>query len=93
MPRFKVAHIRRQGQDILIFPLEPSVHNKLDSEKQDILQELEMRAHAAGLAGGAVIIWQHGRRVNFMGPRPWHPFLKSLSMSYVHANLNREISW
>ncbi len=93
MPRFKVAHINEQGQDMLIFPLDSNVHNKRDSDKEDILDELERRAHAAGLAGSAVIIWEHGNHTHFMGPRRWHPFLEGLSMYEVQARLNREINW
>ena len=93
MPSFKVAHLREQGQDMLIFPLDSGIHQKTDSEKAEILDELEMRAHAAGLAGSAVIVWDHGRSFNFMGPQPWHPFLRSINMRVVMANLNKEISW
>lgn len=60
MPRYKVAHIREQGQNMLIFPLDSSVHHKTSNEKNEILFELEARAHAAGLAGSAVIIWEYG---------------------------------
>jgi hypothetical protein len=93
MPHFKVAHIREQGQNMLIFPLDSSVHHKTDAEKAEILDELEMRAHAAGLAGGAVVVWEHGRSFNFMGPRPWHPFLRSIDMGAVMASVNKEIRW
>ncbi len=70
VPKFKVAHLREQGQNMLIFPLDSSVHYKSDSDKSKILEELEIRAHAAGLAGGGAIAWEHGRSLNFMGPRP-----------------------
>lgn len=93
MPCFKVAHIFEQGQDMIIFPLDSAIHNKPDSEKEDILSELQMRARAAGLAGRAVIMWQHGRHSHFMGPRAWQPFLRGLSIHQVHASLNREIRW
>lgn len=93
MPRIKVAHLREQGQNMLIFPLDSNFHTKSEAAKQDILEELQMRASAAGLAGRAVIFWQNGSSTHFMGPRPWHPFLKGLSLRQVHASLNKEISW
>ena len=92
MPKFRVAHLREQGQNMLIFPLESGVHHRTDQEKSEILNELEMRANAAGLAGSAVIVWEYGRSFNFMGPRAWHPFLRSISMSFVQRNVNREVS-
>ena len=93
MPRVKVAHLREQGQNMLIFPLDSSTHHKSNAEKSDILENLEMRAHAAGLAGGAVIAWEYSRSFHFMGPRPWHPFPRGLSLRTVLDNVNTEISW
>jgi hypothetical protein len=93
MPKYKVAHIREQGQDMLLFPLSHQLGQLTDDEQSDLLEELERRAHAAGLAGGAAVFWQHGGHGHFMGPRPWHPFLRSISMSFVQRNVNREISW
>ena len=34
VPRFKVAHLREQGQDMLLFPLDSSVHHKSNDEKR-----------------------------------------------------------
>lgn len=93
MPQLKLAHIREQGQDMIIFPLDRSFGNKSDYEQSAALEELEMRANSAGLAGRAVAFWQQGGRTMFRGPNPWHGFLKSVSMSWVQANLNRQISW
>jgi hypothetical protein len=93
MPSFKVAHIREQGQNMLLFPLDSSFGNKTSSDQNAILNELEDRAHAAGLAGSAAIFWQHGGHGHFMGPRPWHPFLRGLSYNAVVRSLNKTISW
>ena len=93
MPHFKVAHIREQGQDMLIFPLDGGFHHKANDVQADILDELESRAHGAGLAGGGVAVWESGGRMHFLGPSPWHPFLRSVTMQWVMMNVNREISW
>lgn len=93
MPSFRLAHLREQGQDMRIFPLNSQIHQKSDSEQTDLLDELELRANNAGLAGSAVLCWQHGGSFYFVGPRAWHPFLKSINLSFVQANVNREISW
>ena len=93
MTRIKVAHIREQGQDMLLFPLDGGVHQKPDSEKQHILDDLEDSAHAAGLGGTAAILWDHGGRTYSFGPRQWAPFLRSISTRWVLRNVNREISW
>jgi len=93
MPSFDVAHIREQGQNMLLFPLDGSFDHRSSSEQQATLAELEARAHAAGLAGKAVALWDRAGRTYFLGPRPWHNFLRSISMGFVLANVNKKISW
>jgi len=93
MPTFKLAHIHEQGQDMLLFPLNPDIGHKTPEEQTSILEELELRAHSAGLAGHAAIFWQSGRSTHSRGPTPWRGFLENTSFSAVLANLNREISW
>lgn len=93
MPSYDVAHIREQGQNMLLFPLSSSFGSRSDHEQNATLSELQMRARAAGLAGGAVAFWESGGRTNFRGPRPWHPFLRGLSMHAVMRSVNKKISW
>ncbi len=93
MPRFKVAHIREQGNDMIIFPLESSFGRKGSDEQNSILAELEARAHAAGLDGRAVAVWDSGGRMAFLAPHQWQGFFRSINLRFVLANVNREISW
>jgi len=93
MPTFKLAHIREQGQNMLLFPLSGTFSQKTSHEQQSILAELEDRAHAAGLAGRAVIFWESGGRTHSLGPKPWANFLRSLSMQAVLASVNKSVSW
>jgi hypothetical protein len=94
MPTFKVAHIRKQGQDMIIFPLESRFGHQPQSDQQKELAALGFRANAAGLKGSAVAVWDAGGgRMAFLGPRPWHSFLASINLGWVFANLNQEISW
>lgn len=93
MPRLKVAHINEQGQDMIIFPLDHTFGQKSDSDQSQAIAELEHRAHSAGLAGRAVAVWQNGGRTLFRGPQAWRGFLQSISMGWVHTNVNKEISW
>jgi hypothetical protein len=93
MPSFNVAHIREQGQDMLLFPLDDSFDNKPSADQNSTVAQLQMRANRSGLAGQAVAVWQRGRETRFLGPPPWRAFLQSIDMSFVLANVNREISW
>lgn len=93
MPSLDVAHVREQGQNMLLFPLDSSFGHKSMADQQRTLSTLTRRANAAGLAGTAVAFWQSGGRTHFMGPRQWRAFLECLSMWQVQANVNRTISW
>ncbi len=93
MPRFKVAHLREQGQRHTYVPLESSFEHKLDSVQQDVIEELQVRANNAGLRGSVVVVWEYGGKMRFIAPRPWHPFFQGLHLGLVMANINRELSW
>jgi hypothetical protein len=93
MPRYKVAHIREQGVDLIIIPLNSAFHDKNDQEKSEIICQLQTRANGAGLAGTVVPVWDMGNRMEFIAPQTWHPFLRSISWQFVLDKINREIFW
>jgi hypothetical protein len=94
MPRFKVAHIKEQGQDIVIVPLDSAFGHKVTSEQQMIADELQLRSQSAGLAGRVVPVWDSGGgRMGFLAPRNWHGFFGGVSLHWVFANINRELYW
>jgi hypothetical protein len=94
MPHFKIAHLRQQGQDMIIVPLDSSFGNKNSDDQQEIMSDLQMHARAAGLAGTVVPVWDGGGgRMKFIAPRPWHPFFTSLNLRSVSSNINKELSW
>lgn len=93
MPQFDVAHIREQGQDMLLFPLDSSFHQKPQAAQNSALAELQTRARQAGLAGRAAAIWEYGGRTYTLGPQPWQSFLRSIDVDFVLANVNRELRW
>ena len=93
MPSIKVAHVREQAQDMLLFPLSSSFGSKPTSDQNLILADLERCAHRAGLEGRAAAFWESGGRTHFFGPRPWGSFLRSISLAMVWANVNREINY
>ena len=94
MPSLKIAHLREQGQDMIIVPLDSNFGYKNSSDQQNIVDEIELHARGAGLAGRVVPVWDNGGgRMAFIAPRPWHPFFQSLNLSVVCSTLNRELSW
>ena len=94
MPRFDVAHIREQGVDLIIIPLDSAFGRKTSSDQHQIIEELQMRARAAGLAGTVVPVWDSGGgRMAFIAPPKWHPFFTSLNLAFVATNVNKEFYW
>ena len=94
MPSMKVAHVRQQGVDLVIAPLDPDFGYKTPQDQREIVNEIQLRSRSAGLAGTVVPVWDGGGgRMSFIAPQPWHPFFRSLDLRSVWANVNREISW
>lgn len=94
MPKFPVAHLRQQGVDLIIVPLESHFGSKNRTEQDEIVSELQVRAKSAGLTGAVVPVWNSGGgRMAFIAPQQWHPYFRSISLQYVQANVNRELYW
>jgi hypothetical protein len=94
MPKLKVAHVREQGVDLIIAPLDHDFGYKTSQDQQAIVGEIQMHSSQAGLAGAVVPVWDGGGgRMAFIAPNNWHPFFRSLNLRAVWANVNREISW
>ena len=94
MPSVKVAHLREQGQDMIIVPLDHDFGSKTSSDQQSAIKGLQARAIGAGLRGRVVAVWDAGGgRMSFIAPQPWHPFFQGLNLPTVYRNLNKEISW
>jgi hypothetical protein len=60
MNKFKVAHLREQGVDLIIIPLDKDFSRKPPSEQSDIADSLQACAMSAGLAGTVVPVWNAG---------------------------------
>ena len=91
--KYPFAHIREQGQDMIIVPLDASFANKSSAAQQAFVATFQKAANQAGLAGHAVAIWSTGRQIGFVAPPKWHAFFKSPGIwELVHANINKEIS-
>lgn len=90
--RFQVADLHEQGVDMILVPLDDDFDLKRDEAKQQTTNTLKMYAASAGLRGTVVPVWMaRNGRMSFIAPRHWHPFFANLSMSAIHANLDREL--
>jgi hypothetical protein len=93
MPTFEVAHIREQGQDIIIVVVDRSFGSKTNSQQNLVKADLQRCATTAGLAGTLVPVWDAGGgRMGFLAPTQWHAFFRSLTLGHVAANINRRLT-
>lgn len=93
MTTIDVAHIREQGQDMIIVPMQASFGQKLESEQAQIEAGVEFAAHQAGLAGHVATVWDAGGgRMAFRAPNPWRGFFSSISLHFVLSNVNKRIT-
>lgn len=94
MPRLKVAHIREQGQNLIIVPLETTFSYESNVQQQRTHNEIQTRATAAGLAGSVALVWERGDgHMGFRAHKAQHSYYATISYQYVWANVNKEISW
>jgi len=93
MPKFRVAHIHEQGVDLIIIPLDTSFGFKPKADQSRIVRALQACASDAGLAGTVVPVWKTpSGDWSFLAPPNWAPFFRSLDISDVALNLNRELT-
>lgn len=92
METFQIAHIREQGVDLVITPLDTEFGLRTQTEQRRIAALLQACAKNAGLEGTVVPVWDNGDgRMAFLAPREFHPFLRTIDLSFVMANINRTL--
>ena len=89
---FEVAHLREQGQDMIIVPVNSSVGSKSQQQQNELKRSLQMYAANAGLAGTVCLVWNSGNRFGFLAPSQWHSFFRSIDMSFVAINVNKKLT-
>ena len=92
MNKFKIAHIRQQGVDLVIVPLESSFGHKSNQDQLDAIASLQLYARSAGLAGTVIPIWREGAGQRFIAPPNWHSFFKTFGWNDVMANINKDLT-
>lgn len=92
MEEFQVAHVREQGQDMVIVLVNSTFGRKADSDQADIMAWLQECASTAGLAGVTVPVWDAGNgRMGFRAPDAWHPFFMSLDLGQIAQSVNKTL--
>ena len=94
MPQYKVAHVREQGVDLIIVPLESRFGSMSSEDQNATMASLQLHASGAGLGGTVVPVWDSGGgRMTFLAPQQWHSFFRSINLPWVWRNVNKELRW
>jgi hypothetical protein len=93
MPTFQVAHLRHDGQYLIIVPVDRRFGKRSPTEQARIQEAFQRSAAATNMPGVVVPVWEDATgRMAFRAPPAWHEFLKSIDMVYVATALNRSLS-
>ncbi|MFL5487342.1 MAG: hypothetical protein ACJ8AJ_02555 [Gemmatimonadaceae bacterium] len=93
MPTFQVAHLQREGQEVIIVPVDRSFGKRSPAEQGRIQEAFQRSAAAAEMRGVVVPVWEDASgRMAFRAPPPWHEFFRSIDMVYVATALNATLS-
>ena len=89
---FAIAHVREQGVDMIIIPLDQEFGYKVRSDQSRIAVALQLCASNARLGGDVVLVWPtSGGGMGYLGPRNWSGFLRSIDMMWVAKNINKQL--
>ena len=91
MPKFKIAHVKDQGVNIIIVPLTAAFGSLPDEEKERVIEVLQACAVANAFNGRVVPVWFDGKRMRFIAPPVWHGYFQKMKMQVVRDHLNREL--
>ena len=92
MAKYPIAHIREQGVDIIIVPLDPKFGRLSKREQSERITHVQACTIKAGLAGTVVPVWQEGDGFRFIGPNKWLAFFQSISWDYIVSRINAELT-
>lgn len=90
---FQVAHVREQGQQVILIVVNSSFGRMGTSEQQQQYAQLQLCATNAGMAGTVALVWDAGGgRLGTYGPTQWQRFLQSLSPLTVQSSINKKLT-
>jgi predicted class III extradiol MEMO1 family dioxygenase len=91
MGRFQVAHIREQGQDLIVIFVSDAMHYEPDTERSKALLSLQIASRRAGLAGAVVLVWEYAGQMEVFCHTAFHNFFQSVPYQLLAANINKTL--
>ena len=89
---FDIAHLREQGQDIIIVFVASSFGSLGNVEQNKQRDALQACATSAKLAGHIVPVWKSGNTFSFIAPTEWQLFFKNSTWDGLCININKKLT-
>ncbi len=93
LPTMQVAHVNVSGADFVLVPFDTGFAQADVGYQQGVMSQLNTLMQEQQLGGAVTPVWEiPGQGLGYFAPPQHHARLQSLSLDFVRANLNREIS-
>jgi hypothetical protein len=89
---YKIAHINKQGVDLIIIPFDSTFGHKPKLEQNQILEYLQTYSASANLSGTVVPCWREGNSFAFVAPSELHPLLNFQSFADILRLINKQLT-
>lgn len=89
MTSYDVAHIREQGEDLVIIFVSNDFGYIGDTEQSRQMVLFQRAANSARLEGNVVLVWENG----FRAPRGYHSYFESVPYNVLLSNINKTLTF
>lgn len=90
MNRYPIAHINKNGQNIIILHLDRQFEYLTEPQKAQFIANIQIAARQANLAGTVVPVWDSGGgRSKFIAPPQWHGYFSQLPLYAIERMKNK----
>jgi hypothetical protein len=93
METYRAAVIEHRGNFGILVPVDSAFGHKNEDEQQASVEALQEAAHAQGLQGDVIAVWNGGGgKIQFRAPRQWLKYCRTISLNGVENKINSEFT-
>lgn len=93
MATYDIAHIREQGVEMILVPLDASFGSRSSADQMAMQKTLQQGAIEAGLNATVVPVWDRGGgSMAYLAPKKWHEFFQHMKLQDVAARINKRLT-
>lgn len=93
MQKCRVAHVKLSGVDTILVPMVREFGARSGGAQADTYDQVRKLCDLARMRGELVLVWENkDGSVSYVADAKMHASLKRVTPSFLHTNLNRELS-